>query len=112
MLTSDIAALTLLDSSTPELIVTVSSAGALPPDFRYSRPSVPFVNVESGGLTSLILSTWDCAAAASPSGTTDIVPSPPMVVCVDGGTCTGPDSDSTCNPVEVTKLPSAVTCRS
>src|SRR5450631_3537285 len=112
MLTSDCAALTLLDSSSPDTMVTVSSVLALPPLLRRNRPSDPFCRSLVDGLTSLIRSTCDCAAAERPSGTTDTVPSVPMVTWVEGGTVKGPDSDRTGNPVDVTTAPNAVTCRS
>ena len=42
MLISDCAALTLLDSSIPDVSVTVGSVGALLPSLRRSNPSSPF----------------------------------------------------------------------
>src|ERR1700688_2117574 len=112
MLTNDLAALTLLDPNSREAMVSVSSVLALPPLLRRRRPSDPFCRSLVEGFTNLIRSTCDCAAAERPSGTTDTVPSVPMVTWVEGGTVKGPDSDSTGNPVEVTTAPKAVTCRS
>src|SRR5260370_15852742 len=110
MLTNDWAALTLLDSSSPDTMVTVSSVLALPPLLRRKSPSDPFCKSLVDGFVSLMRSTCDCAAAERPSGTTDTVPSVPMVTWVEGGTIKGPDSDRTGNPVEVTTAPDAVTC--
>src|ERR1700731_4219283 len=68
ILTRDCAALTLLDSNSPEAMVTVSSVLALPPLFRRSSPSGPFCKSFVAGLTNLMRSTCDCAAALKPSG--------------------------------------------
>src|SRR5579863_2468558 len=112
MLTRDCAALTLLDSNAPDVTVTVSSVGAVPPLLRCSNPSAPFCKSLGGGLTNLMRSTSDCASGGEPSGTTDIVPSVPMVTWVDGGIAKGPCSDNTGRPVAVTTAPDSITRRS
>ncbi len=112
MLINDCAALTLLDSSSPEVIVTVSSVFALPPLFMRSMPSSPFCRSEVGGLTSLMRSACVIAKGADPCGTTDIVPSPPMERVVEGGSTIGPDSDNTAWPPAVSSAPSGVRRRS
>ena len=52
-----LAMLTLLDSSTPELSVTVASEGASLPSVMWNRPSGPRVSAASPGFTSLIRAT-------------------------------------------------------
>lgn len=44
MLMSACGRLTLLDSSAPETSFTSADAGAVPPDFRRSRPSSPLTS--------------------------------------------------------------------
>src|SRR5258708_32151334 len=85
MLISDWAALTLLDSSVPDVTVTLSSVLALPPDLRRSNPSSPFCKSLVGGLTSLMRSIGELAAGANPKGTTDTAPTPPRGAAVEGG---------------------------
>src|ERR1700674_5255526 len=98
MLISDCAALTLLDSSIPEVTETVSSVLALPPLFKRSNPSSPFCRLASGGLTSLMRSTCVTANGAEPCGTTDTVPSLPMLTTVEGGITGGRDRAHRRNP--------------
>src|SRR5277367_1317671 len=112
MLISDCAALTLLDSSIPEVTDTVSSTFALPPDFRRNNPSSPFCRSVVGGFTNLIRSTWVMANAAEPCGTADTVPSPPMLTTVDGGMINGPDCVNTGKPLAVVTAPVDVTRKS
>jgi hypothetical protein len=112
MLIRDCAALTLLDSSIPEVTETVSSVFALPPLFKRNKPSAPFCSVDVGGLTSLMRSTCVTANGADPYGTTDTVPSAPMLTTVEGGMMSGPLSVNTGNPLAVVTAPTGETRKS
>ena len=68
--------------------------------------------MDVGGLTSLMRSTCVTAKGAEPCGTTDTVPSLPMLTTVEGGMTSGPLSVNTGKPLAVVTAPAGETRKS
>src|ERR1700730_15281601 len=100
---------TLLDSSAPESTVVAASATAGLPSVVRNKPSALRWTVSAGGLTNLTRPTFATVYGDWPSGTIEMVPSPPTLTDVWGGTLIGPLSPNTGRPVAVRNCPAGST---